>query len=117
MTRTNSSAGAATSPSQAIAQNQPLHQDAQPRKETGQSPLSGLPPPQGQLRISEQPAGWTDVMTGWVRYLLRKGTDLNAIEAGMRSLFPMTNNMVGVQQHLDHIKTEWEGQEVQMQQN
>lgn len=51
-------------------------------------------------------------MTGWVRYLLQQGTDMNGIEAGMRSFSPAINNMVGVRQHLENIKMEWESQQV-----
>lgn len=105
------------SSSQAVTQDQPFHQDVQPHTQAHQSTLPGLLPQKEQLQVPEQPAGWTDVMTGWVQYLLRTGTELNAIEAGMRSFFPSINNMIGVQQHLEKLKMEWEGQEVPMQQD
>ncbi|KAF6220711.1 hypothetical protein HO133_003144 [Letharia lupina] len=93
----------------AIVQNQLHRQDG---TEMDLSPLSGPLSLQERVQGPEQPAGWTDVMTGWVRYLLQQGTELSAVESGMRSFFPSINDMVGVKQHLENIKTEWEGREV-----
>lgn len=93
----------------AIVQNQLHRQDG---TEMDLSPLPGPLSLQERVQGPEQPAGWTDVMTGWVRYLLQQGTELSAVESGMRSIFPSINDMVGVKQHLEYIKTEWEGREV-----
>ena len=49
-------------------------------------------------------------MTGWVRYLLQQGTNLNGIEKGMRGLFPILRNMTGVRNHIENIKADLEGQ-------
>ncbi len=110
----NNAVGAAASSSQAVPQHQSYHQIVQQPSQAYQSPLPGISSQQQQQYVQNagQPAGWTDVMTGWVRYLLQQGTDMNGIEAGMRSFSPAINNMVGVRQHLENIKMEWESQQV-----
>ena len=117
--KANGALGVAASSSEEIPQDQSSYQDVQPHNH--QAPQSLRPgrilPLQELVQSPEQPAGWTDVMTGWVRYLLQTGSDLEAIEVGMRSFFPVINSMVGVMQHLETIKTEWEDAGVPMRQD